>query len=476
MRRLYAVVAASLLGAVAVLARPAAPFYWKVSDAAVSGLGDSLRVTMTFRFGGELPSREAVIFSPVLSHGEYDVALRPVVVRGRKLLDRSVSGDDSEIVAMSDTLRYEWSVPRREWMDTCSVAVVESGYARKTGIRYRSRRSCGDFRRPSEPAVALPWNLMEPEHDDGTARTVEFPLVLAFEGKSKDVVERLGDNAELLAEFDSLLRPLFRGRTPKVKGLHIESYTSPDGAEKANMTLTRNRLTSLNRYLSQKGTFAKRTAVLAPKGEDWDGMVEWISASDRTDDMRLHEILEGQDSPDVLEELLRREKPVLWDDLVQLRFPELERFVCRVEYVPMSYATPDDALAMYRISSAFLSPRDFWMAAGAVEEGGDEWCDILLDAVSFFPGDEACRTNAVLALTSIGYLDQAAVWLRDSGGGSESVLARAIWLYRKGMYEGCVALMETLKGKGGVYDMCWSSIDAWWKWKTGRQEWEVVIP
>lgn len=471
-------VVAGLLTAGTAWSGNTVPFGWGVGGADVTGTGDSLRVAIRFSFSGSVQPREAVIFSPVVSRGEFDVTLRPLVLKGRKVVTGSVSGSSDEISPSvgSESYEYVFSIPRREWMDTCSVSVVESTYTKKTGIRYRSRRACGTYARPSEPNVALPWNFMEPEADTRATRAVEFPVVLSVSEGAKAVRESFGDNAAEIRRLDSLVRPFFHGRGPKVKSLALEAFTAPAGSEKANMALTKSRLSSLQKLLAAKGTFGRIRPVQTPRGEDWDGLVGWVLATDRADDMRLHEIVTGRENPDSLEDVLRREKPAVWEELVALCFPLLERYVCRVEYSPVMYLTADDAIAAYNSCPAFLSARDFWVVISSLPSGSGRWCDAVLEAVALHPEDEATRTNAVFALTDMGYLKEASVWLRDCGSSSEAVLARAIWMYRMGMYEDCIPLFESLKGKGGVYDLCWTSVDAWWKWNTGNLAWEMLHP
>ena len=451
------------------------PFEWSVSRASVTGTGDSLVVRMSFVFTGDLPSRDAAVFVPVLSRGDSSVAMRPIAMRGPKLKPYVVSGDPSEIIppAGADTLDYSFSVPRREWMDSCMVDVYENVYTKKSDLRYRSQRGCGSFARPAEPRVVLPWNFMEPEDDPSPSRTVSFPLSLDVPDKGRSIRQDTGDNMALLQAFDSIVRPLFHGNTPRVRACTLEAYTSPVGAERANMTVTRSRLTSLQSLLVQKGTFGRRRPALQPKGEDWDGMVRWLEGSDREQDVRLHEILSTDAPADTLEAMICREKPVVWEELEALCFPDMERFVLGVEYVPFVYSTPAEAEAMYRISPYFLSARDLWMVTTVMPDA-ESACGVLLEAVALYPEDEATRTNAVLALTETGHMNEAAVLMRRGGGSPESVLARAIWLYRSGRYEECLPLLESLKEKGDVYRTCWECVDEWWRWNTGMVAWEYV--
>ena len=460
---------------------------WSLDDITVEGLGDSLRVTLDYRFRNwNVAANRAVVFSPVIQNGDEKVPLTPVSVYGRKAAletdEHLASGtsDEYSVLDLSSPMKVsvEDVIPYAGWMDTLKVILSVGDWSRKDGLRVRSNSQKGVYVKPPMPLdFRFPWDVEEPAEERRPFRELSFSTPVRFEDGQTRFDPFYESNGETMASFVERLRFLSSTKTFSVRSSSLLLTVPPTGNSREAVKLSKQRLQTVYNYLShEEGLFRQWAPSRVGGGEDWKGVLEWVRGGRLVGDERLMEILSGDYSGDERADALRSEKSVLWEILEEDCFPLQGTLTYDVSFRTPLLSSPKEVLPFYEKLPEALSARDFWTLAGDYVQGSPEWTDVMRRGAELHPESVELSLNAVFGLVACGMPNAAAPFLRTCGDDIRAKYAYAVWFYAMGRYQECLELIEALQDESTKFGNIYESAVPFIKWGLNRVRWEKYIP
>ena len=485
--RCAALVAALLL--VAAPSRGAKPrsMRWSVDGVSVTGLGDSLSVSIIWTFNDwELDDLKAMVFAPSIVNGERHATLRPVSVYGRKLArqdDRVPASGDARELSIVDlnkpvTVLTQDVIPRLEWMDTVKVLLSVSEWTKRSGLVLRSSSQRGVFMRPeAPPKPTFLWNPLEPAPPLSEVGELEVGVPVAFEeGSSKFDVYYKGNGERMEAFFD-MLEYVSSSKNLEVVSSEFAVTVPPSSDGKAAEKLSSARTQNLYSFLRKKGAFKAYVPERKPGGPDWRGVLEWVEDSRFSVDARLKEILTLNLGSDYIWNTVSREKPAAFEAMSRDCFPGLSRAYYRFRYKVPRLADAGSVRAVRAVLPEILSARDFWVLAFPEGRLTDGWLDVLIEGVEYHPEDLRLNYDVAMSLMDRGAYPAAAPYVRNLGTLSdEGLYAFAVWLFGMERYGEAVVALQELCNRSSSYRSVYESAKPWVDWYLCRTAWERYYP
>ena len=400
----------------------------------------------------------AVILPSLVGSGER-VNLTPFVIfRGddrlyrNKLRDQSfnVTGDNREQYVVSGhyhgEVRMSETVERKPWMDSCVLNLSVMERTKKGEYNVISRRKVASFCKEAEPEVVLGCSQMAPSEDAGNLRTVVKRMVLGFEPSSNSYNNDYGDNAEQMRSCVDYIRSLGGNRNLTYRSSVLRCWTGIEGPARRNQSNSRARALSLLNWMQRRGVIS-RNATSVGMGENWEGMVRWLSESTLSEDADLMKMLDSGDV-DKTESEIRTGKSRVWEIMRKNCFPGLESVEVKLTYAVSGL---NDTRVLAELAESFpeiLSEWDFWRLSTRYGERSDEWNDVVLLAAEVHPDSRLCNMNAASALLSSGYTREAMYYLNRSGDSPEAEYLWAVWMYKEGRIDDAIATLSRLVTMG----------------------------
>lgn len=474
---------ACCLFALGIVSARAKPFDWSLSKTEICSGLDSMRVTLEWSFNDwEIRPASAMVFSITLKGRNGSLRLRPVVVYGKKASrnassivasgqrDEIAVTDVSEPVILTQTDCFPISA-----LDTLSLYLEVSEWTKGGGRAVRSTSKRGTFCRPPLPEeFRFTWDEIVPEPYTDMYRDLDIVFPIRFENGSQRFSMEYAENAENVMNILPLLKALTSSRTFTLRDASLSLYIPPVGKNKESVKLSRQRVQSLYASLLKQGAFLLYKPQCLGRGEDWDGVRQWVDGSRLRGDERLQEILSWKGKDDAKAGAILSEKPVVWDILREHCFPGLGRAVFHVSYRPLSFKTPHFIATVYEQIPQALTARDFYLFSAVHERGSKEWMNILLTGMYYCPDDGALTYDAVMALLDAGETMEASKHLRDITDSARRLYAQSYWCYLTERYEECAATLEMLASISDDFIETYETAVPFINWIRGKVPWRKV--
>lgn len=463
---------------------------WNIEDISMEVSRDSAIVSYSFILTDEkIAKGYSVVIMPSLECGKDYVPLKPFsIYRGDdrtyrnklKLQDYTVSGDPREVYIVSGqyhgTVHMSAKVPRKEWMDSCSVFFSVMERSKKAEYNKIDRHLVATLRKPACPTYDPMFSITVPRRDVSSTRTVVIPLYLEFEHNSNAVDLKLGRNQVEIDRFTEDVKSVLKNRYCNFKSASLRCWTSPDGTEKGNQSLTNGRAASVFSYLNKKGVFCGKTVTPIGMGEDWLGMVSWLRGSSLSMEPQLLEMLDAAVGHDDTEKRIRNEKARVWEILERQCFPSLRRFELVLNMEPLGFDNTSILQEVCEHEPRLLSPMDFWKLSRLYPETSSEWCNVFLEAAELYPNDEVCNLNAAAAMLSTGSYREASLYLSRSGDSDTSRYLQAVWMLGTDRFNSAIDLMKTLvTSENSAFASAFSRLISIKNWHDDRVLWNSTV-
>lgn len=458
---------------------------WTVESVSIKGEGDSVRVSLGWRVSGtEVAPTRAVVLSPVLQHGNARVSLTPVSFYGRKTLSLSggpVSGNVRERrfedMVSGVTFLTEDVIPYREWMDTVSLAVSTYEWVKGSGLSTASFRQLGNYvksPRPDDPDFPMPYEA--PLAEEGQVGRFRIGAPAHFREDSALVDEAGMEGDSLFRSFAEELRAFTSSPKVTIRSGELRCYVPPEGTPAQSDILSRNRSNSVYEYLRSGGAFRYGRPSRVGRGEDWDGFRDWTASTWYGGDTRLMEILSGGYNDRERLSLIRREKPVFWEEADRLCRPSLSRVEYEAVFRRPVFTVAEMIRDYFQEVPGVLSALDFWRYASLYPEGSDYWLDVLMAGAYYHSDDVRLNRSVAACLTQRGAFGRAAVYLRNCGDDDMSVYAYALWLYGQGRYGETLEILQDLSYRSEFFERVWEKSAPMVRWYNNGAGWVRYYP
>lgn len=280
------------------------PTTYEVTPKVLETHGGKVSVSVKGKFPEKTMNSKAVVeFTPVLKYGDKTQVLKPLKIKGEKSKEtdgitiNSKTGGD---ITYSDNFDYNPDMKSAELVVKAKITkgkkVTEvPEFKIADGVIYTSTRTEGD----GTTAIA--------EHGYEKETIISKSASIYFGYNDAKMNSGLALNKTKKALIDSL--SIFVAQGWKIKNININAWASPEGELSLNENLSQQRGATTNKFVTDmigklvkaKGTklqikdAAKEiTFDVAAKGEDFDGFMSALNASNIADKKAIENVINSQ--------------------------------------------------------------------------------------------------------------------------------------------------------------------------------------
>ncbi len=237
----------------------------------------------------------------------------------------------------------------------------------------------------------------------------------------------------------------------ELKGLDVHAWASPEGEIAFNMELSEDRAATGENYV--KNLFDDKDVELpelnvAAQGEDFDGFMTKLEASDLPDKQAIANVVNSQLEPAERERRIK-DMTLIYEEIEKILEP-LRRAEITVHAYEPKY-THDEIAALAMEDPAELDEKELLFAATLTDDKATQ-LNIYRAAMEHFPGNYKGFNNAAAILLEMGDADEAANLLEQAnqlapGNGyiQNNLGVVAAWEYDD---ENAVSMFEAARAQG----------------------------
>lgn len=392
-----------------------------IRNAEISRHRDSVTVSMQMDVTDtRIKSGGSLILAPRLSgaDGKGSAYVPPVELMGRKrriYLQRNpeTAYTSDEMYRVIEKKRkekqlveYTVTVPYASWMehsrlqiveDLCGCGKVESGNLNELAQADLSFR----------PRLAY----VVPEAEPVKARELSGKAFLDFRVNRTEIDPSYRQNPVELKRILASIDTVKNDRDFTVTEITIKGYASPEGSYAVNKRLAEGRTEALKKYIVDRYGFDKSVIRVESEPENWQGLVEYVSASSLSDKEQILDFIEnGPSDIDQKEKQMRTKFPASYSALLNDCYPGLRRTDYRIDYVIRRFRL-EEAKALVKTAPQRLSLEEMFAVAQTYEPGSEDFNQVFDVAVRMYPDDETANINAANALLEQGRAEEALKYL-----------------------------------------------------------------
>ena len=386
--------------------------------------GDSIPIEIKGTFPESYNKKAVVDFTPVLKYGDKTLQLETMYFQGEEVAEEYKKPDAVLMPATGGSFTYTTYVKYQPGMDICELYVEPMA-----SVKGKTPYSMGD----RKIADGL---IMTSKRFDNTEK-----LLVADHGYKKDivvkeqgviyyVVNKYNLNFNYKLNKDEAAKETlatmndFIGLGWEIKSIDINAYASPEGEESLNQGLSQRRAESAEKYTQDAykkfiKAQAKERGVkvdeieqeinfsLSPNGEDWDGFMRAIQASDIKDKNIIANVVNSQSDPAKREQEIRN-MAVIYKEIEDEILPPLRRAEITVScFEP---ALSDDEIAQFATSDPDALNINQMLYAATLTTDPNAQLNIYKTVIEKHPGDWRGYNNAGYVSAELGDYDGADVY------------------------------------------------------------------
>lgn len=372
--------------------------------------GDSMLLDIELDVNNlELSSRRALTLTPSLIDKENVQPLQSILLNGRnrhKVYVRDVSLGKIEPdtyyteVKMTDKeqriIRYRQAIPFAAWMSDARLVLNEDlcgcgGYSAEAASEelFAVAPAVVPLVRIEQPI----YRYIAPAREAVKQRTQLHDVYLTFPVNKVVIYPDHFDNAAELARAEEMVEKINTDKNLHIREVVIRGYASPEGSVPSNYRLSEGRAAALKNYLVPRIEGDALPMRSESGGEDWDGVVELLDASDLPGRDALLAAINKCDRSDAAEQALRTlGGGAPYAALLKTIYPKVRRVLCSVNYTVREF-TLDEGRDIIRRNPEQLSHYEMYQVANSYAEGSDEFIEAIRTAARIYPADEAALHN-----------------------------------------------------------------------------------
>lgn len=397
--------------------------------------------------------KATVEFTPVLRYNDKEFTLKTITLRGEK-----ATGDGIVISkATGGSFVYTDEIPYNAEMISSELFVdPKARLGNKEPISLGSRKVADGIIATSQ-RVEKDEELSIAAHgyEKETMVTKSANLYFAYQKHNLDAKLALNKNEEnkkALADLDTFIN---NGWT--IKSIEINAWASPEGETNFNAKLSENRGTTADKYLKDEiakmakagnKTINTPTFSITAKGEDFEGFMKALNASNLADKKAIENVINSQMSRS------DRERKIKDMTLIYAEIEKMLEPLRRAEFVVTSYEPKKTDEQMAELSTSnpsALDDKEIFYAATLTEDLNTQ-LKIYKAAQTQFPQDYRGFNNAAVVSIKLGNIDDAAKDLEKANAlapNNGHVLNNlGVVAVHKSDYANAKSYYESAQGKG----------------------------
>ncbi len=387
----------------------------------LSIVGDSVPVVVKGNFPDGFDSKSVVAFAPVLKYGDQTKQLETMYFQGTDVTEENQKPGAVVVPEEGGSFTYSTTVAYEPGMDICEVYVDPM-------VSYKGKEatSMGD-RKVADGLIMTNKRFHNSEH-----------LLLAPHGFKRDIVKSQSGTIYFVVNKSNLNFNFKLNKTDEakqgladlkafiengweIKNVEINAWASPEGEESFNQGLSQRRAESAkkyaeneyNKYIKAK---AKELGVkvdeikqdiqwdLRANGEDWDGFMKAVQASNIKDKNIIANVVNSQPDLNKREQEIRN-MTVIYKEIEEEILPPLRRAVITVNSYEPSYT--DEEIAQYATSDPDKLNVNALLYAATLTTDANAQLNIYKTIISKHPKCWRAFNNAGYAAAELGDFNAA---------------------------------------------------------------------
>lgn len=400
-----------------------------VQQQEVKQKGDSLAVRLLLDINGlELSSTRSLTLTPVLSNGETNRALTPILLNGanrHKIYRRHVAlgaayADEYYTVQKvshkgNQPIDYRESVLAEAWMKNADLYLVEDycGCAGYTAQSNKEKLNALPLFIPAKPYEAqFAYCYAEPQKEIQKNRTALEDIFLNFPVNKIVIYPDYMNNRAELDKAQEMIEKINSDRNLSIQKITFRGYASPEGSVPSNCRLSEGRAAALKNYLTPR-LHNNQLPMFSESGcEDWDGTIELLAKSNLPDRDVLLEAIRKCDRSDAAEMRLRTlNGGTPYAAMLREVYPKVRRVVCSVDYTVREF-TIEEGRKLIGTQPELLSLYEMHQVAFSYPGNSPEFLNAFRIAERTYPENEIALLNGAIVALADGNTDKAAANLQ----------------------------------------------------------------
>lgn len=377
--------------------------------------GDRLHVELTLGAdAAQLTANEQLILTPVITNGEQQIQLPPVVFTGRirqkvnerrerlygtpavpdgafdNVVVRHKRNDPSE-----NTVFYTGDLPYEAWMAGGNLML------------YRDLAGCAGRNVSLRPLIldriAMPvqpqLSFLVPESPTAKQGGEQITAVVHFPQGRSVLLRGFADNRRQLERIDSLTARLLQNDTLSIDNVFLKGYASPEDTYAFNTRLSANRVRSIRNYLKERFDLSDADFTTATQPEDWDSLRRWVVLSELPARDDVLAVIDTVADPDARDAGIRGiDNGKTYYKLLHEVYPQLRRVDYRIDYTLPDF-TLEQCQELIHTRPEWLSIGEMCRLAASYPMDSPERAYVCAIALEYYPDDPCvCNNMATLAL------------------------------------------------------------------------------
>ena len=388
----------------------------------------SLLVRIPFAIDGrKISSDEALLVVPVirsLSDEGTAKELAPVLILSPKkaiILDRladsrretpllGVRPKTTLVLGSRESKQYDYesAIRPEEWMKeaSLSVRVVRFGCAGCKADEKTFALLDPILKEPYTPSYLLSY--ITPPVEPVKARADKHTATFNFKVARHELLRGYKNNAREFAQVDKVVSEVTSNPDLTLTRLTIDGYASPEGRYESNRSLSDRRAASFADYLKETFGIERSRIAVTGHGEDWDGLIQAVKASDLPQKAAILDAIEAAKDPDARDAKLRAiDRGKTYATLLSDYYPPLRRTVYTLAYNVRSFDVKE-AREIIKTNPKLLSLNEMYLVADSYPKESKEFKEVFDIAVRLYPDQPIAIINAAAAEIENGSYAQAA--------------------------------------------------------------------
>ena len=211
------------------------------------------------------------------------------------------------------------------------------------------------------------------------------------------------NNPRELKKITDMMAEVRNDPAVTVRSISVVGYASPEGTLAFNQALSEGRAEALLSYLLPRFDFPKALYRVEFGGENWDGLLALVKASDMQYRNEVIHILTSVPAEINLKTNTSRKKSLMslragdpYRYMLKEYFPQLRKAVCKIDYEVKGFDSAE-AKEVLKTRPQNLSLNEMYLVANTYEPGSQDFTDVFETAVRMYPKDETANLNAAAA-------------------------------------------------------------------------------
>lgn len=401
------------------------------------GLDREVRFTPVVRAIGASDSLELPMVT-IAGKNRYLLAERAGFVDAGERIYRSGKGRDIEYRVETEAL---------PWMDHCRIDVREETANCCDPIAPLAETPVAELDLRAVP-VAPAYRYIALTADSTVELEAEGRAFVDFVVNRTELRPTYRNNRREIAKILESIDFVRNDSDATITRVTFKGYASPEGPWNNNVRLAMGRTNTLKEYVRDLYNFDPEIMHSDYEPEDWDGLRRWVEACTLPDKDAIMEVINSDLAPDPKDHELRRRYPASYAVILDSVYPALRHSDYTIRYSIRTYVDIEELKRVFAAAPERLRPVDFNRIASTYPEGSEEYDNVMLTAVRFYPNDTQVNINAANIAMRRDDLGAAERYLTKAGGSADAEYTRAVLAARRGDDNGAMQLLERAAAQG----------------------------